>query len=77
MRILSPARKFRGIYFENQRVLQFKKSDELISEDDIFNLFLGFVRLIKRSVEIEVENRYESKINSLEKELERIKEISK
>ena len=62
-----------GNYYCTPHILKFRKNNELISEEDIYNLFSGFVRLIKKSVELEIEDRYANKIKNLEIELKKYK----
>ena len=41
------------IYYIRPQLLRFER-EGLISDEDITNLFLGFVRLIKKSVEVDM-----------------------
>ena len=56
------------IYYIRPQLLRFER-EGLISDEDITNLFLGFVRLIKKSVEVDMENKYLDKIKNLETRL--------
>ena len=62
-----------GVYYFTPKVLKFKNLS-IISDDDMIHLFMGFVRLIKKSVEIDVESKYLKKIKILEN---RIKNLTK
>lgn len=61
------------IFYQNSRILKFN-NNEIISEEDIFNLFSGFVRLIKKSVEIKMEDKYLNRINYLENKLSKFQD---
>ncbi len=66
---------FERLFFVNDfKVLPFCKGVEnaMLSEQDIINLFLGFVRLIKRSATLEVEQKYRRKIKDLIKSQSKI-----
>ena len=63
-----------GVFFTRKRILQFQNHNELISDEDILNLFLGLVRLIKKSTEIKIEEKYSRQIVNLKKEIKRLKE---
>lgn len=43
-------------------VLQFEKLDNYLSEQDMVNLFMGFIRLIKKSIASEIESEYKKKL---------------
>lgn len=64
------------IYYFRKRVLHFKKNSGLVSDEDITNLFLGLMRLLKKNAEIEMQEKYLSKIARLQNELDRIKSNS-
>lgn len=59
-----------GIYYTRKQILKFENA-KLLSDSDILNLFNGFIRLIKKSVEIELESKYLFEINKLKKELKK------
>lgn len=61
------------VFYFRKRVLQFKKNLGLVTDDDIMNLFLGLVRLVKKNTEIIMQEKYLNKIAKLENELNRIK----
>jgi len=63
----------KGIFYPCCHVLKFKNNNELISEEDIYNLFAGLYRLIKKSTEIEIEEKYLNRIKFLECELKKYK----
>lgn len=60
------------IFYFKKRILKFKNNN-LVSDDDITNLFLGLVKLIKKNTELKLEEKYISRINALESELKRLK----
>lgn len=51
-------------YFNIQtaKVLQFEKTNKFLSEQDMMNLFMGFIRLIKKSIASEIESEYKKKL---------------
>ena len=59
-----------GIYYTRKQILKFENA-KLLSDRDILNLFNGFIRLIKKSVEIKLESKYLFEINKLKKELKK------
>ena len=69
-------RNQKKMYYITPRILQFKNSSSIISDDDLVNMFVGFVRLIKKSTEIEIEDKYLKKIELLEKELRFYKKVN-
>lgn len=72
MIILKPNYNLSGRYYINKQILQFQNYTELISDDDIINLFMGLVRLIKRSAEMKIEAKYSREIEQLKDELKSI-----
>lgn len=63
----------KGKYYIYKKIMQFPTCEDIISDDDIISLFLGLVRLIKKSTEIKIEEKYEKEIFKLKKELDYIK----
>jgi len=61
------------VFYCTKRLLKFKSPNELVSDEDLMNLFVGFVRLIKKSSELEAEEKYSKKIAKLERELRILK----
>ena len=61
------------VFYGKKRLLKFKSQHELVSDEDLMHLFVGFVRLIKKSSEIEAEEKYSQKIARLERELSILK----
>lgn len=59
-----------GIFYPKKQILKFQNKNEIISDEDIINLFVGFVKLIKKSVEFKLESKYVREINRLKKELD-------
>lgn len=57
--------KYKIKLFIKQRefeVLQFEKLNKHLSEQEMVNLFIGFVRLIKKSITEEVEIKYKKQL---------------
>ena len=69
MKKVENCKNIKGVYYIKKRLLKFEKPYDLLSDDDMLNLFMGFVRLIKRSAEIEVESKYLSQIKNLENKI--------
>ncbi|MBE5736647.1 MAG: hypothetical protein E7356_04795 [Clostridiales bacterium] len=67
---LRPNKSISGVYYTRIKVLQFKPQVDLVSDEDIMDLFMGLVRLIKRNAELEVEERYLDKIKSMTRKIE-------
>lgn len=58
-----------GVFYFNKRILKFPKREDIITDEDIKDLFLGLVELVKKNTELKVEQRYERLINVLKSEL--------
>ncbi|MGN0961408.1 MAG: hypothetical protein ACI4PF_04335 [Christensenellales bacterium] len=58
MKKIKPNYIITGKYFTCKQILKFQNYNELISDDDIVNLFMGLVRLIKKSTELKMEAKY-------------------
>lgn len=63
---------FGCIFFTKKRVLKFKSKSAIVSDEDIMNLFLGLVRLIKKNTEISLEEKYLERINKLQSEIKKL-----
>ena len=48
-------KKFGYVFYTNKRVLKFKSKSPIVSDEDIINLFLGLVRLIKKNSALSLE----------------------
>ena len=70
MKKLKPNKTSFGVYLTHKKILKFQSPNDYISDDDIFDLFIGLMNLIKKSTELKVENKYIYEINHLKKELE-------
>lgn len=70
---LKANRNLTGIFYPKKHVLKFKKNTELISDSDIFDLFFGFINLIKKNTELKLESQYINEINKLKNELKILK----
>lgn len=66
-------REIYGVFYTKKRILKFKNPSEMISNEDIMNLFAGFVRLIKKSAQLEVEEKYCNQIHQLKNEIKYLK----
>ena len=65
-------KKFVYVFYTNKRVLKFKSKSPIVSDEDIINLFLGLVRLIKKNTEISLEEKYLDKISTLQLEIKKL-----
>ena len=73
MYYLKPNKKAIGKFFTKYKVLKFETKSDLISDEDIMDLFMGLVRLIKKNTELVMEEKYINTINQLTYELNAIK----
>lgn len=73
MNKLKKCTNLNGTYFLKRRVLQFPEKEGLISDEDIKELFLGLIELVKRNIEIKTQKKYERTILYLKKEIESYK----
>ena len=73
---LLPNKNMRGVYHLHRKILRFENPSDYISDEDITDLFLGLVNLIKKSAEIKIEEKYLSYVNTLKKELSLLKSKS-
>ena len=62
-----------GVYYCRKRILKFNACHNCVSQEDIMSLFIGLCRLIKTSSELEIKNKYISRIKYLEKVLDKNK----
>ncbi len=60
------------VFYCKKRILKFKSTNKLVSDEDILNLFLGLVKLIKRNTELSIEEKYLSQINQLKSQIKRL-----
>ena len=65
-------KKFGYVFYTSKRVLKFKSKSPIVSVEDIINLFLGLVRLIKKNTEISLEEKYLDKISKLQLEIKKL-----
>lgn len=61
------------IFYCKKQILKFKANSELITDEDINNLFSGLVGLIKKNTEIKMEEKYGRIINRLKGEINDLK----
>jgi len=71
MKKLMPNYVLSGIYYSRKKPLRFEGESDLVSQEDMLNLFMGLCRLIKKSSEYKLENKYLSRIKYLEKLLDK------
>ncbi len=57
-----------------KKVLKFPQRETLITDEDIKDLFLGLVELVKKNTELKIEQKYENLINVLKNELREYRE---
>ena len=60
------------IFYFKKRILKFQNPNGLVSDEDILNLFLGLVRLIKKNTELIMEEKYLHKISSLQAQIKKL-----
>lgn len=70
MKKLTPNYLQSGIFYCRKQLLKFESNNELISQEDILNLFMGLCRLIKKSSEYVLESKYIKRIKYLERLLD-------
>ena len=63
------------VFYFKKRIMKFKNPNQLISDDDIMNLFFGVVNLIKKNTEMKIEKKYLNKIEKLEKKKKKMKNL--
>jgi len=74
MRLLKPNKISKQIFYFRPKILKFKNRMDYISDNDIVDLFLGLVNLIKKCTEIKIEEKYLNKINYLQRQVEVLKQ---
>ena len=60
------------VFYLKKRILKFQNPNGLVSDEDILNLFLGLVRLIKKNTELIMEEKYLHKISSLQAQIKKL-----
>lgn len=60
------------VFYFRKRILKFQRPSGIVSDEDIVNLFLGLVRLVKRNTEIILEEKYLNKINKLQTQIRKL-----
>jgi len=68
-------KNFSGVYYFSKRILKFPQKDDTIDDEDIVDLFFGLIELIKKNIEIKVENKYSKLINSLNRQIENYRKL--
>lgn len=71
MKKIMISNNLQGVFYTRKQLLKFEKPNETLSEEDMLNLFMGFVRLIKKSTELEAESRYLMEIKKLQNKLKK------
>ena len=62
-----------GIFYTKRQVLKFPQQEEYITDEDINDLFLGLIELVKKNTELKCEQKYENLIDVLKSELRALK----
>jgi DNA-binding TFAR19-related protein (PDSD5 family) len=63
-----------GRFYIRKKLLQFPCMEDMITDEDIMDLFKGLIELVKRSTEIKIERKYETLIDVLKCELRNFKQ---
>ena len=63
-----------GRFYIRKQVLQFPGREDMITDEDILDLFKGLIELVKRNAEMKIEQKYEVLIDVLKSELRDFKE---
>ena len=63
-----------GRFYVRKKLLQFPCMEDMITDEDIMDLFKGLIELVKRSTEIKIERKYETLIDVLKCELRNFKQ---
>jgi hypothetical protein len=71
---LRKCKKLSGVFYCYKRILKFPEREDIVSDEDIFDLFKGLITLVKRNAEIKVEQKYEVLIDVLKSELREYKQ---
>lgn len=62
-----------GRFYIRKQILQFPGREDIITDDDILDLFKGLIELVKRNTEMKIEQKYEVLIDVLKSELQEFK----
>ena len=62
-----------GKFYTRKQILQFPCMEDMITDEDILDLFKGLIELVKRSTEMKVERKYGILIDVLKSELRNLK----
>ena len=65
-------KNLKKIFYFKKRILKFQNPNGLVSDEDILNLFLGLVRLIKKNTELIMEEKYLQKISNLQAQIKKL-----
>ena len=74
MLILKRNNTVTGRFYIRKKLLQFPCMEDMITDEDIMDLFKGLIELVKRSTEIKIERKYETLIDVLKCELRNFKQ---
>ena len=70
---LRRCKSYSGVFYIRRQVLKFPQREALITDEDIKDLFLGLIELIKKNTELKVEQKYENLIDVLKSELRELR----
>ena len=73
MKKLKPNKFCKGIFYFQIKILKFPSNCDIVSDDDILSLMSGLIKLIKKSTEVRVEEKYLRQIELLNNELNSLK----
>ena len=62
-----------GVFYFQKKILKFPPREDIITDEDIKDLFLGLIELVKKNAELKVEQKYEKVIDVLKSELRTFK----
>lgn len=57
--------KSKHFYLKSNKILAFNNKRSSLTEKDFINLFMGFYRLLKKSIALEIEDKYKKQIDYL------------
>ena len=59
-----------GRFYTRKQILHFPAREDMITDEDILDLFKGLIELVKRNAEMKIEHKYEVVIDVLKSELQ-------
>lgn len=69
MRKLKGNKNLNGKFYTKYQLLKFENRNNMLCDEDLIDLFMGLLRLVKRNIEIKVEAKYKKTIDKLNCEL--------